>query len=36
MTGPDWGWLAASYLGGIVTVFIIRPTTEWIARLFGR
>lgn len=32
----DWGWIAASYLGGMVTVFIVRPSAEWVARLFGR
>jgi hypothetical protein len=32
----DWGWLAASYLGGVVTVFVVRPMAEWMARLLGR
>ena len=32
----DWGWLAASYLGGMVTVLVVKPVVEFTLKLFGR
>ena len=32
----DWGWIAASYFGGMVTVLAVKPVAEFTLRLFGR